>query len=203
MEVIDISSLNDRYGINRNAVNDRINTLKIKRSRRGKISPEDLELMDRYHEHIQRGGTILNFALSPEVVVPEKFEVATNNKSAEVASYHLAGGLYCLADTISSKTVEYNPIKNMQLLQESARECYILSTKQLKELCGAKPTHNSTYGKFRFIKSETKVGKSFGWEVKDIRLQEVIEGFKNDPKRNAGVVAVDRGCGKDYTVSFL
>ena len=182
MEVIDISSLNERYGINRNAVNDRINTLNIKRSRRGKISPEDLVLMDKYHEHIQRGGTILNFPLSPEVVVPDKVLDVANNGSSELL-FCLTQAMESIACNLAFVKAESNPIKNMQLLQEAAREHYILSTKQLKELCGAKPTHNYTYGKFRFIKSETKVGKSFGWEVKDVRLQEVIEAFKNDPKR--------------------
>lgn len=185
MELIDVSSLNQRYGINRNAVNDRINVLKIKRTRRGKITPEDLVLMDRYHDHICKGGTISNFPLSPEVVVPNKIDVGVSSKSAEVSAYHLAGGLYCLADAITSIKAEYNPIKNMQLLQEAAKEGYILSTKQIKELCNASPKKDFVFGKFRIVKMDQKIGKSFAWGVIDIQVDKALkklwgEGYNAD-----------------------
>lgn len=180
MEVIDISSLNERYGINRNAVNDRINTLNIKRSRRGKISPEDLVLMDKYHEHVQKGGTILNFPLSPEVVVPDKVLDVANNGSSELL-FCLCQAMESIACNLAFVKAESNPIKNMQLLQEAAREHYILSTKQLKDLCGVKPYHNHVYGKFRIVRAEVKVGKSFGWAVVDIKLEQAIKQTVNKP----------------------
>jgi hypothetical protein len=179
MELIDISSLNQRYKINRNAVNDRINVLKIKRTKRGKITPEDLVLMDRYHDHICKGGTISNFPLSPEVVVPNKvFDAALDaivNNESIAAAHYATGALYCLAEAIASIKVEYNPIKNMQLLQEAAEKGYILSTKQIHELCGFKPKNSLVYGKFKIIKTEQKISKSFAWEVVDIQADKALK----------------------------
>ena len=69
----------------------------------------------------------------------------------------------------------------MQLLEEATRERYILSTKQLKDLCGVKPYHNHVYGKFRIVRAEVKVGKSFGWAVVDIKLEQAIKQTVNKP----------------------
>ncbi len=54
-----ISALQDRYRLSsRQAVYDRINALGIKPVARGKISSEQLSLLDKLDEHIKAGGAI-------------------------------------------------------------------------------------------------------------------------------------------------
>lgn len=58
-----ISALQDRYGLSsRQAVYDRINALGIKPVARGKISSEQLDILDKLNEHIKAGGAIADFA---------------------------------------------------------------------------------------------------------------------------------------------
>ncbi len=60
-----ISALQDRYRLSsRQAVYDRINALGIKPVARGKISTEQLSLLDKLDEHIKAGGAIADFTSS-------------------------------------------------------------------------------------------------------------------------------------------
>ncbi|MFM6818769.1 MAG: hypothetical protein ACKPKB_21595 [Dolichospermum sp.] len=61
-ELIKIATLQGRYGLeSRQAVYDRINGLDIKPVARGKITPQQLELLDKLDKHIRGGGAIANF----------------------------------------------------------------------------------------------------------------------------------------------
>lgn len=74
--LIDINSLLSRYGLkSRQAVYDRLKDLGIKPARRGKITKDDLLLLDELDKHINSGGTIDNFPKSPEVMPVDKLEV--------------------------------------------------------------------------------------------------------------------------------
>ncbi|MFM6248397.1 MAG: hypothetical protein ACKPJH_00695 [Dolichospermum sp.] len=69
-ELIKIATLQGRYGLeSRQAVYDRINGLDIKPVTRGKISPQQLELLDKLDKHIRDGGAIADFPIQPEVEV--------------------------------------------------------------------------------------------------------------------------------------
>ena len=63
-ELIKIATLQGRYGLeSRQAVYDRINGLDIKPVARGKITPQQLELLDKLDKHIRGGGAIADFPI--------------------------------------------------------------------------------------------------------------------------------------------
>ncbi|HYW19100.1 MAG TPA: hypothetical protein VE956_07230 [Nodularia sp. (in: cyanobacteria)] len=81
-ELIKIASLQARYGLeSRQAIYDRINGLDIKPVARGKITPQQLELLDKLDKHIRGGGAIADFPIQPEFEVPamEKLDNQLDN----------------------------------------------------------------------------------------------------------------------------
>ncbi|MBN3875225.1 hypothetical protein [Nostoc sp. JL23] len=180
-QTIKISSLQQRYKLNsRQAVNNRINGLNIEPIKRGEISAEQLDLLDRLDKHIRSGGAIADFPIQPEVQVEaldklDKLEqdIEFNNSDAMPAAGY-ANAINIMAE-LMEKMMSYayardsSPLTNYEELEKAAEFEWILPTSKIKELIGVSPKaakDGDTFirGSFAFIKLG-KVGNETGWQV--------------------------------------
>jgi hypothetical protein len=175
-ELIKIATLQGRYGLeSRQAVYDRINGLDIKPVTRGKISPQQLELLDKLDKHIRDGGAIADFPIHPEVEVPalEKLD-----NSLDILDNQLDNSENLTAITVMAGLVkkmmgyignQRSPLVEYEELEKAVTHQWILSTSKVKELIGVTPRVGKdemtfVWGSFTFTKAG-KLGNQMGWVV--------------------------------------
>lgn len=172
-QTVKISSLQHRYKLNsRQAVNNRINGLKIDPVARGEISLEQLELLDRLDKHIWGGGAIADFPIQPEVQV-DKLDKLDNSGGHIEFNGSEATAINVMAE-LMEKMMFYayaknsSPLANYEELEKAAEFEWILPTSKIKELIGVTPkmTNDGVFirGSFAFIKTG-KIGREAGWQV--------------------------------------
>jgi hypothetical protein len=168
-ELIKIATLQGRYGLeSRQAVYDRINGLDIKPVTRGKISPQQLELLDKLDKHIREGGAIADFPIHPEVEVPalEKLDNQLDNAENLTAITVMAGLVEKMMGYIGNQR---SPLVEYEELEKAITHQWILSTSKVKELIGITPRVGKdemtfVWGSFTFTKAG-KLGNQMGWLV--------------------------------------
>jgi hypothetical protein len=182
-ELIKISTLQGRYGLeSRQAVYDRINGLDIKPVARGKITPQQLELLDKLDKHIRGGGAIAtlaegiaDFPIQPEVEVPalekldNQLDILDNqldNSENLTAITVMAGLVEKMMGYIGEKG---SPLAEYEELEKAVTHQWILSTTKVKELIGITPRVGKdemtfVWGSFTFTKAG-KLGNQMGWLV--------------------------------------
>jgi hypothetical protein len=175
-ELIKIATLQGRYGLeSRQAVYDRINGLDIKPVARGKISPQQLELLDKLDKHIRGGGAIADFPIQPEVEITplEKLD-----NSLDILDNQLDNSENLTAITVMAGLVEKmmgyignrrSPLVEYEELEKAVTHQWILSTAKVKELIGITPRVGKdemtfVWGSFTFTKAG-KLGNQMGWLV--------------------------------------
>lgn len=164
-----IHELVGRYNLTRQAVNDRINVLGIKRVERGAISFEDLGLMDEYHNHIRSGGTIENFPRNPEVIETVKVQepeqdLAIQEENQINDSINFVAIIEMLTEVIKSSSK--STINKYDELYMISLKGYAVGTSAIKELTGAKPIKNEIrFGSFLIKKAKHRLGKEKSWHV--------------------------------------
>ncbi|MEH2033350.1 MAG: hypothetical protein V7K67_27640 [Nostoc sp.] len=173
-QTIKISSLQQRYKLNsRQAVNNRINGLKIDPVARGEISLEQLELLDRLDKHIRGGGAIADFPIQPEVQMDkldilDKPERRIEFNNSEATAINIMAGL--MEKMMSCAYAGHSsPLANYEELEKAVKFEWVLPTSLVKTLTGVSPktTHDSdtfVCGSFAFTKTG-KIGREAGWEV--------------------------------------
>lgn len=150
-----ISDLRERYGLSsRQTVYDRMKALNIEPVVRGKISAEQLKQMDKLDEHLQKGGTLSNFG--------------ANSQNQSDASLIVAE-LTKLVEAIAPTPNLPEPLQALNELERAAEKGWLLTTEQVKQLIGVKPTvrgsdRTFTRGSFSFVKSG-KIGSQIAWKV--------------------------------------
>ncbi|MBW4677146.1 MAG: hypothetical protein KME52_25015 [Desmonostoc geniculatum HA4340-LM1] len=178
-EPIKISSLQERYKLNsRQAVNNRINGLGIEPVVRGKISCEQLEILDRLDIHIRSGGAIADFPILPEVQPSaldkqdltmdiEPFDYA-QDKPDQIAAINVMAQLI---EKMMSYAYARNssPLAGYEELEKAIANEWVLPTSKIKELIGATPKTSKNEesfvrGSFVFVKVG-KIGLETGWKV--------------------------------------
>jgi hypothetical protein len=173
-QTVKISSLQERYKLNsRQAVNNRINGLKIDPVARGEISAEQLDLLDRLDKHIRGGGAIADFPIQPEVQV-DKLDKLDNpaghiefNNSETIAINVMAELMEKMMSYAYAR--DSSPLANYEELEKAVKFEWVLPTSLVKTLTGVSPktTHDShTFAcmGFAFIKTG-KIGREAGWQV--------------------------------------
>ena len=175
-ELIKIATLQGRYGLeSRQAVYDRINGLDIKPVARGKISPQQLELLDKLDKHIRGGGAIANFPIYPEVEITplEKLD-----NQLDILDNQLDNSENLTAITVMAGLVEKmmgyignqrSHLSEYEELEKAVTHKWILSTSKVKELIGVTPRVGKdeltfVWGSFTFTKAG-KLGNKMGWLV--------------------------------------
>jgi len=176
-QIVKISSLQQRYKLNsRQAIYDRINGLKIRPVAPGKISTEQLDLLDRLDKHIRGGGAIADFPIQPEVQVDrldklDKLDepdgrIEFNNN--EVSAINVMAGL--LEKMMSyTYTRDSSPLANYEELEKAVEFEWVLPTSLVKKLIGVSPRRTEeddtfVHGSFAFTRIG-KVGRESGWQV--------------------------------------
>lgn len=160
--LIDINTLLHRYGLkSRQAVYDRLKDLKIKPARRGKITQEDLLVLDELDKHINSGGTIENFVRSPEVLPVDKmdkWEEPTETPTIEML-------LALIEKIVLHQLPLRSSLSQFEELEKAATNGWILPTSVVRSIAGIVPRGNNfSRGSFVFIRSG-KVGREAGWIV--------------------------------------
>jgi hypothetical protein len=160
--LIDINTLLHRYGLkSRQSIYDRLKDLKIKPARRGKITQEDLLLLDELDKHINSGGTIDNFVRSPDVLPVDKMDKWEEPVETSTVSQLLA----LIEKIVLYQIPKPSPLIQFEELEKAAANRWILSTSTVREITGIVPRDNNfSRGSFVFIRSGT-VGREAGWIV--------------------------------------
>jgi hypothetical protein len=160
--LIDINTLLHRYGLkSRQAVYDRLKDLKIKPARRGKITQDDLLLLDELDKHINSGGTIDNFVKSPEVLLVDKMDKW--EEPAETPTIEIL--LALIEKIVLHQLPSVSPLIQFEELERAVNHGWTLPTSVVRKITGIAPkSDNFSRGSFVFIRSG-KVGREAGWIV--------------------------------------
>lgn len=171
-----ISALQDRYDLDsKQAVYDRINKLGIQPVARGKLSLEQLDILDRLDKHLEDGGTIKDF-INPSSLSPHPGNKPLHeDKSPRIAD---ADGLVTveevckLIERVAKAIRPTTYLADYEELERAAEKGWILPTSIVKQLIGVRPTttvsNRFTRGSFVFIRSG-KIGGSAAWKVQKLQ----------------------------------
>ncbi|WP_445634538.1 hypothetical protein NSTC745_06362 [Nostoc sp. DSM 114161] len=180
-EPIKISSLQERYRLDsRQAVYDRINGLKIEPIARGKISSEQLELLDKLDIHIRSGGAIADFPLQPEVQAPALDKL---DKLDKLDIEPDQATVINVMANLMEKMITYayarhpSPLASYEELEKAIANKWLLPSSKVKELIGVttipktvkEPKEDGdaeffVRGNFLFVKIG-KIGRETSWAV--------------------------------------
>lgn len=176
-----VSELQSRFNLGKQAVYNRLDALDIKPFKSGNrayITADQLQLLDRIHEHLIQGGTMADFqpsqrSKSPLDTLDSSSGLLDNN--LEVLVKLIAGAA---SQTIASTIPTRSPLWYMSELEEAQTQGWLLTTSEIQKLIGVKPTTakgTSTYqrGSFSFVKAG-KIGTQTAWKVTKNQLSEVV-----------------------------
>ena len=179
-----VKELMGRYSIGRTALYDRFKHANIKPYKEGTrsfISGEQLAELDRLNDHLAAGGSLSDFvptereqdlAILPNSSADIQRTVANDNLEALVIAVSM-GVERALAEGAAklnaSQSQSPNPLWYMKELKQAAEENWLLTTAEIRELIGVKPTTrqgSDTYkrGGWLFTKAG-KIGNQTAWRV--------------------------------------
>lgn len=192
-----ISSLQERYGLSsRQAVYDRINDLKIVPAARGKLSSEQLDILDKLDQFLfeNPGAAIADFPKTAEVspVEPmdklglsagqlDKPDLSTGQ--LDKSSDNFIELVREIAAALKPPAPPVEPLLHLKELERAAAAGWLLTSNQVKELVGVKPVPKKgertfVRGSFAFskipLKNEEgkpkfkKIGGQTAWRVSKI-----------------------------------
>lgn len=169
LDRLPVSQLKERYNIERSTVYSRFKTLNIKPERtldNSYVSAEQLELLDKFNNHLKNGGTVADFFGSS----PTTESTAQNLAKSEAFNEALAVIARAFQPLIVQLTPAVDPFANYDLLAKAAHKGYHLPTSTLLPLLGLKSVPKLQDGAFRrrgfvFERME-KTGRESDWSVK-------------------------------------
>ncbi len=188
LDRIGTKDLMSKYGIGKTAFYERLKTANVKPVKDGTrswISTHQLEELDRLDSHLASGGKLEDF-VSNLADFSDLHSVQFSEQSTEQFTDHPPNGLLgsssdmVLADGQSEMTrlinameaiaiAQHEPLRHYKELERAAEKGWILTSAEVKQLIGVKPTvkgsdRTFTRGSFSFVKSG-KVGIQTGWKV--------------------------------------
>ncbi len=187
-----VQELCDRYSIkSRKSLYSRLDGLLIALARDGNKSyatDEQVKLLDQQHEHLKNGGTLKNFvptAIASVTVLKDcKSEsvVETTQQTIQpsiqsillediVEALRIAI-IEAMPTAIASMMTPPDPLWYLERLETARAKGWELTTSQVKELIGVKPSSGQgkkTFrrGSFIFVKTG-KIGNQTSWKVQKI-----------------------------------
>ena len=155
-----VGKLSSRYGLGKTAVYDRLSFLAIapfRDGRRSYITGEDLDRLDNLHSHLATGGTLETFGSPPQRAGELSGERPPDNQLAQILT------------AIATSLQRRSPLDNYRDLDEAVRRNWLLTSSQVEDLIGAKPSPKPGQNHYdracwRFSKSG-KIGKESAWRV--------------------------------------
>ena len=190
-------ALRDRYNLNsRKSLYSRLNGLGITLAKKGNKSyatEEQIALLDQQNEHIKNGGTIDNFEPVKIAEVTVHNTATEQNGNTDISSLAettlqstqlqitpelLENVVEAISTAIASKMTPPSPLWFMAELERARASDWKLTTSQVKDLIGVKPTckkGKKTFkrGSFIFVKSG-RIGSETAWKV----MKEADDGYK-------------------------
>ena len=192
-----VQELCDRYNLNsRKSLYRRLNGLGIqlaKKNNKSYATEEQIALLDQQNEHIKNGGSIDNFEPVKIAEVTIHDSTTQHNGNADISSLAettlqstqlqitpelLENVVEAISTAIASKMTPPSPLWFMAELERARASDWKLTTSQVKELIGVKPTckkGKKTFkrGSFIFVKCG-KIGNETAWKV----MKEADDGYK-------------------------
>jgi hypothetical protein len=182
-----VNELCDRYEIkSRKSLYSRLDGLGITLDKDGNKSfatEEQVKLLDQQNEHLKNGGTLKNFVPTAiaEVTVhntqhnPDTasiVETTQHTPQLSTQSVLLGDIVQNLSQTIAEKMQPIDPLWYLGRLEAARASGWELTTSQVKELIGVKPSckqGKKTFrrGSFVFVKAG-KIGNQTSWKVQKV-----------------------------------
>ena len=159
-----VSELQERYGIGKQAVYNRLEALKIKPLKQGNrsyINSEQLEVLDRLDEHIASGGTMADFpppGIESSLSLVDEVDKPTGLSKAD--------DLITLIERIAAAIrPTADPLAHYEQLEKAIANDWLLTTSEVQRVIGVKPKgERFTRGSFTFVRSG-KIGNQSAWRV--------------------------------------
>jgi hypothetical protein len=175
-----VKELGARYQLNsRKSLYSRLNALNLELAKdaqgRSYATPEQLELLDQLHQHLKDGGILGNFtpvtpveveATQQEPLTEPDFSLTTQPAIQPSIPPEFLGDL---VGAIASRLTPISPLSPHRELEEAAEKGWLLTTAEVRELIGVKPTAakgEDSYqrGCWLFTKAG-KIGSQTAWRV--------------------------------------
>ena len=176
-----VSELQNRYSLGKQAVYNRLDALEIKpfkERNRSYISADQVQMLDDLHEHIKAGGTMADFSVARKELTDRPLDKLESPLDRGESPLDTVG-----KSSLSTQTVNFgelvaalasqiqprSPLWYMDELKRAASEDWLLTTVEVRELIGVKPTArqgSDTYkrGCWLFTKAG-KIGNQTAWRV--------------------------------------
>ncbi len=186
---MNVKELLDRYSLSsRKSLYSRLEAAQIKLPKdddgKAYATEQMISLLDDLDKHIKNGGTLKNYTpVTPVTTHPETFDnghsldntTQTTQVTTHMSREELLGVIEVLGTAIASKLQPVDPISYNASLEKAQANNWILSTSEVQQLIGIKPSCKKgkktfTRGCWTFIKTG-KMGSQTGW-----RVSKVIEG---------------------------
>ncbi|MEN9517808.1 MAG: hypothetical protein RLZZ381_396 [Cyanobacteriota bacterium] len=182
-----VQELCDRYDIkSRKSLYSRLDGLGITLAKDGNKSygtDEQVKLLDQQDEHIKNGGTIKNFVptthaevtvhnTSPNPGISSIVETTQHTPQLNTQSVLLGDIAKAVSSAIALKMTPPDPLWYLGKLEIARASGWELTTSQVKELIGVKPSckqGKKTFkrGSFIFVKTG-KIGNQTSWKVQKV-----------------------------------
>jgi len=99
-------------------------------------------------------------------VVKSTLDITINNENRQLDLFELIG--YAVKTTVKEMKMATSPISHWDELNKAEKNGYILTTLEIRQLLGVKPTGNEwVRGAFKFIKVG-KIGNQSAWKIEKI-----------------------------------
>ncbi|MEP0913080.1 hypothetical protein NDI45_19395 [Leptolyngbya sp. GB1-A1] len=180
VDELPVSQLPDRYGISRSVLYTRINALKIKPEQRGNksyVSREQLDLLDRLHNHIQQGGSTAEFLASAGLSDEQTGQtVGQSDEQTGQLALSDSAPLLLIIDALAEKLASQqmsDPLANLRAIEEAACRGWLLSSSQLASLLGLRSLSGKSFDRYGF--SFTRAGRNgaeIAWRITKIQAVE-------------------------------
>ena len=169
-----VSQLCDRYNLNsRKSLYTRLKGVGIeelaKKDNKSTATEGQIKLLDQQHEHLKNGGTIKNFVPTTHAEVtlhntssnPDIsgiVETTQHNAQLTIQPQLLGDIVQAVTSAIANKMQPSDPLWYMTILERARIQEWELTTSQVKELIGVKPSceqGKKTFrrGSFVFVKA--------------------------------------------------
>jgi hypothetical protein len=172
-----VSELPSRFNISKQAIYNRLDSVGIRPSKVGKrafITAEQLQALDRLHEHILEGGSMVELSNSQvdsmdrssgRLVKSTIGQVDLSIESSELFLDRVEALVKSIAITLPTRS----PLWYIAELEKAQIEGWLLTTSEIQELIGVRPMTAKlglTYqrGCFTFTKAG-KIGSQTAWKV--------------------------------------
>jgi hypothetical protein len=177
LDSLPVASLQQRYGISRSVLYERINALQISSEKRGNkayVNAEQIELLDNLHAFLQNGGSTADFLASAGLSTLLSGDDQLATQSALLDAKALAALVVAIAQQITPSPVASPvaitfPLANLEALERATTNGWLLSTSQLAPLLGLKTLTGKALTRYGFTCQRVgKNGTESAWSVSKV-----------------------------------